>query len=419
MTRREVDVLVIGGGAVGICAAHYLAAAGRQVVVVDQGTVCSGSSYGNAGLLVPSHSVPLAEPGIARQALGWMLDPESPFYIRWRWDRELVSWLWRFWRASTRQRVERAMPLIRELSFASLELYRELAIALGQEFGLAHRGWLKLFLTEQGLEEEAAAARLMEQVGIEHVVLTPEQIHTVDPCVCTSAMGAIHYPQDAHVDPARFVRAMAAHARGQGVEICEDTEVLGFDCAAGRVAGVRTTRGHIETREVVLAAGAWTPLAARDLDLRLPMEPAKGYSTTFQRPAEAPDTPLYCAEKKVAVTAFEDHLRFAGTLELAGMDLSVNEVRVAALMRTVPEYLPELDPSGLELVEVWRGLRPCTPDGLPYLGRAPGFENLTVAAGHAMIGISLGPVTGRLVADLVEGRDPGVDLSLTAVARYG
>jgi len=286
-------------------------------------------------------------------------------------------------------------------------------------FDLVHRGWLKLFLTEKGLEEEAEAARFMAQVGIEHAVLSPGQIPSVDPQIRTGAVGAIHYPQDAHVDPAQFVRALAEHGRERGVEICEDTEVLGFDCGAGRVNEVRTTRGQIAAREVVLAAGAWTPPTARDLGLRLPMEPAKGYSVTFLRPSGAPATPLYCAEKKVAVTVYDDRVRFAGTLELAGMDLCVNEVRVAALMRTVPEYLPDLNPSGLELLEVWRGLRPCTPDGLPYLGRAPGFENLTVAAGHAMIGISLGPVTGRLVADLVEGRDPGVDLSLTAVARYG
>jgi len=419
MTPRQVDVLVIGGGAVGICAAHYLAEAGRQVLVVDQGAVCSGSSYGNAGLLVPSHSVPLAEPGIARQALGWMLDPESPFYIRWRWDRELIWWLWRFWRASTRQRVARAMPLIRTLSFDSLDLFRQLQALEGLDFGLDERGWLKLFLSQKGLDEEAEAARLLAGVGVEHTVLTPEQIPSLDPQVCTEAVGAIHYPQDAHVDPARFVRALAGHASARGVEILEDTEVLGFDRAAGRVAQVRTTRGAIAAGEVVLAAGAWTPLVSGDLGLRLPMQPAKGYSITFRRPDRAPVTPVYCSEKKVAVTVYEDLMRFAGTLELAGMDQSVNEVRVGALMKTVPEYLPELSPENLELTEVWRGLRPCTPDGLPYLGRAPRLENLTVAAGHAMVGISLGPVTGRLVADLVQGRDPGVDLSLTAVERYG
>lgn len=419
MTPRHADVLVIGAGAVGICAAHYLTEAGRQVVVVDQGEVCSGSSYGNAGLLVPSHSVPLAEPGIARKAMGWMLDPESPFYIQWRWDRDLISWLWQFWRASTRRKVERAIPFIRTLSFASLELYRQLEATEALDFGLAERGWLKLFLTQKGLDEEVASARLMAEVGIEHAVLGPEEISAVDDQVRTCAVGGVHYPQDAHIDPARFVRELARYTRDRGAEILEDTEVLGFDRTAGRVGGVRTTRGQIAADEIVLASGAWTPNMCRDLGLRLPMQPAKGYSVTYRRPSHAPTTPLYCAEKKVAMTVYEERMRLAGTLELAGMDQSVNEVRVRALTRALPEYLPDLDPEGLELDEVWRGLRPCTPDGLPYLGRAPGLENLVVAAGHAMIGISLGPVTGQVVAELVQGRDPGVDLALTAVSRYG
>ncbi|MFH1571058.1 MAG: FAD-dependent oxidoreductase [Gemmatimonadota bacterium] len=424
MTPRPVDVLVVGAGAVGVCAAHYLAAAGRQVTVVDQGRVGGGASHGNAGLLVPSHSVPLAEPGMVRQALGWMLDPESPFYIRWRWDPALWSWLWRFWRAGTRARVQRAMPLIRSLSFASLDLYRELAALEGMDFGLACRGWLKLFRTAQGLDEEVAAAQLMAGVGIEHQVLAPDQLRTVEPALAGEALapglaGGVHYPQDANVDPARFVAQLAARARTAGVEICEDTEVLGFERRGRRVAGARTTRGELQPGAVVLATGAWTPLVSRDLGLGLPMEPAKGYSVTLRGAEGAPATPLYCAERKVAVSPVGDRVRFAGTLELAGQDLSVNERRVRALMRAVPEYLPALDPARLEVEEVWRGPRPCTPDGLPYLGRARAFDNLVVAAGHAMIGISLGPVTGRIVADLVGDRDPGVDLSLTAVERYG
>jgi D-amino-acid dehydrogenase len=417
--QREADVLVIGGGVIGICAAHYLLEKGRQVVVVEQGEVCSGSSYGNAGLVVPSHSVPLAEPGVISQGLKWMFDSRSPFYIKPRLDRELISWLWKFRRACSEQHVRRSMPILRDLSLESLRLFEELDDRKELEFDFEQRGAFYICKDDRALEHVIEEAQRIRAVGLEAEILDAAQVQEVEPNVRLDVVGGVLYPQDAHLDPARFVRALARSVEERGVEICPSTEVLGFTISGGRITGVRTTRGEIFPAEVVLAGGAWSPDIARDLGIDLPIQPAKGYSVTVERPPNCPTIPLMLAGARVGVTPMGDVLRFAGTLELAGMDLSINQRRVDAILQAVPAYLPDLDPARLELVEIWRGLRPCTPDGLPFLGRSRRYGNLTVAAGHAMIGLSLGPISGEIVSRLVVGEEPGFDLELLRPERFG
>ncbi|MBQ41113.1 MAG: FAD-dependent oxidoreductase [Gemmatimonadetes bacterium] len=411
------DVLVVGGGVVGVCVAYYLARAGRRVCLVERGEVCSGCSHGNAGLLVPSHSVPLAAPGVVAKSLKWMFNPASPFYIKPRLDRELLSWLWRFNRACNRRQVQRAMPLIRDLSMESLRLYDELA-ADGTEFGLEHKGVLMLYKTEAGLREQVADGKAMGEFGIEARELSLSEISELSPNLSVDALGGVYYPQDGHVTPMQLVPEIARRAREMGVEVHTHTEVLAFERSGARISRVVTTRGDFTPEEVVLTAGSWSGVLARELGLRLPIQGGKGYSITFKRPLEAPSLPIVCGEAKIGVTPMIDALRFAGTLELAGLDLTISRQRVAAVLSGVPLYLPDLKPEEMELVEIWRGLRPCTPDGLPFLGRARHIDNLTVAAGHAMIGVSLGPVTGKLVAEVVSGEKPSIDLDLLKVDRY-
>lgn len=413
---QQVDVLVIGGGVVGICAAHFLQEQGRAVTVVEKDEVCAGSSYGNAGLIVPSHSVPLAEPGVIAQGLRWMFNPDSPFYIKWRWDRELVAWLWQFRKASTRRRVQQAMPLLRDMHLESLRLYQGWAAELGFAFG--HEGRLLLCKTEQGLQHVREEAEQMQAIGLAVERVDAQQARQ-RAGVELDCVGGAFYAQDAHLDPARLVRALAARCVERGVQVHEKTEVLGFGKKGRRIQAVETTRGDFAATEVVLCSGAWSPGVARTLGLSLPVQPAKGYSVTFHKPDPCPAVPLMLVEARVGATPMGDKLRFAGTLELAGMDTSINRRRVAAIVHAVPRYVPAWTPDALDLIEVWRGLRPCTPDGLPFLGRAGAYDNLTVAAGHAMIGVSLGAVTGAVTARVVQGEKPGFDLSLCNVDRFG
>jgi D-amino-acid dehydrogenase len=415
VTAAGDGVVVIGAGVVGVCSAYYLARAGARVTLVDQGDVAAGSSYGNAGLVVPSHSIPLAAPGVWWRGLKWMGDPESPFYIRPRPDPALARWLWRFRRACTAAHVQRALPLLRDLHYASLALFRELAGADGLDFGFRQEGVLGLYRTPAGLAEGVHEAERLESAGLPARVLDGVAARALEPAVAPDVLGAVLFPDDARLVPDRFVRGLAGVAVSLGVRLRTGTEVLGFRTAGGRIVAVETTRGDLVPDEVVLAAGAWSPGLGRSLGLALPVEPAKGYSVTFAHPPTPPRRPLLCGEARVAVTPMDDTLRFAGTLELAGLDLSIDRRRVAALVRGASRYLAT---PPTEVREVWRGLRPCTPDGLPIVGRPARPANLVVATGHAMIGVSLGPITGQIVAGLAQGRPPGLEIALLRPQRF-
>lgn len=411
------SALVIGGGVIGVASAYYLARDGWDVTLLERGEVCAGCSYGNAGLVVPSHVVPLAAPGVWWQGLRWMLDPESPFYIRPRASLELARWLWRFRAACTPARMRRAMPVLRRLSVESLALYRELAEGAGFDFGFRQSGSMTVFFTPEGLAHGRAEARLLAEGGVAVELLDGLAARAAEPALAPTVVGALLCPEDALLVPDRFVKGLARLAASLGVRVATGTEVIGFRTAGGRIATVETTRGPQTADVVVLAAGAWSPALGRMLGLRVPIQPAKGYSLTYRRPGRGPAMPLLPAEGRFSVTPMGEFLRFGGTLELAGMDLTVDRRRVEALRRRA---LGCLDGAGdLELLEIWRGLRPCTPDGLPLLGRSTRFDNLIVAAGHAMIGMSLGPVTGKWVAQLAGGATPPADLRALDPERFG
>ncbi len=410
-------VVVVGGGVVGACAAYYLALAGRAVLLLEQGEVCAGSSYGNAGLVVPSHSIPLAAPGVWLRGLRWMWNPESPFYIRPRPSAELARWLWRFRGACTAAHVRRALPVLRDLHHASLALYRELAATPGLDFGYRAEGAMAVYLTEAAYEEGIEETRVLAAGGVATKVLDGAGARAVEPALRPEVRGAVLFPDDAHLVPDRLVRGVAALAEARGARIRTRTEVLGFRTAGRRIVAVETTRGDVEPEEVVLAAGSWSPGLARTVGLRLPIQPGKGYSVTFDRPPVAPRIPLLLGEVRAAVTPMGDALRVAGTMELAGLDFSLNRRRVRAIVRGAGGYLPDVD--RYRVREIWRGLRPCTPDGLPLLGRSARLDNLVIATGHAMVGVSLGPITGRLVAELCAGRAPALDLTLLRPERFG
>jgi D-amino-acid dehydrogenase len=248
-------------------------------------------------------------------------------------------------------------------------------------------------------------------------VLDGPAARSAEPALRPGVVGALFCRQDALLVPDRFVKGLAQLAESIGVRVVTGTEAIGFRTSGGRITGVETTRGTFSTDTVVLAAGAWSPDVGRALGLRVPIQAAKGYSLTYRRPARAPAIPLLPAEGRFSVTPMGEFLRFGGTLELAGMDLSINRRRVEALRRKALACIEGGE--NLELLEIWRGLRPCTPDGLPLVGRPRRFDNLVLAAGHAMVGMSLGPATGKLVAHLAGGGTPPGDIRLLDPDRFG
>lgn len=416
------NILVIGGGVIGVCTAYYLSQAGApSITLIEKDDICAGSSYGNAGLIVPSHATPLAVPGVIGQVLPWLLDAASPFFIKPRLDLDLIDWLWRFYNATALSTVHRVTATLLELNRASLDLYRRLVDQEKLDFGLVDRGGLFLYQTAHGLDKGIHDALLLRDYGVGTALLDAASVRQLMPLAGPDIVGGIYYRGDAHLIPDRFVRGLAALVRQRGVVVQTDTEVIGLETAHDRVTRVITTRGDLHPDHVILATGAWTPSLARDLRLRLPVQSAKGYSITVPRPATFPELHLHLSERKIAVTPMADKLRFAGTLELAGLDLTINRKRIAAIDEGARAYLqracwPFAASAGTR--EIWRGLRPLTPDSLPIIGPSPHHANLTVATGHGMLGISMGPITGKLVAQTLTGDRPDVDIAPLAVDRF-
>lgn len=407
------DVAIVGAGVIGVSCARELVARGRRVVLIDRGQPGSGCSQGNAGFICPSHVVPLAAPGVLGNVFKWMLRSDSPFYLRPSMLPSLAGWLLQFARHCNPDHVRASIAPLLELLARSRDIYDQHA-AQTNDFGYERRGILKLFKTEAGLSACLAEAEWVRQSGQTAEALDPQGLKRVLPDTSHRAIGGILYSGDGHLDPAAYVRREAAGLSKMGVELVTDRRI---DTVHGRGSRIEAL-GDIQADRFVLAAGAWTPELARRAGWQMSLVPAKGYSLTFSRPAGSLNIPLLLAEAKVAVTPLPGRLRYAGTLELTGFDDSLNARRIAAIARAVPNYLPDIPKPDLAQAEAWCGFRPCTPDGLPMIGRLPGSENLYTACGHAMIGMASGPGTGLLLAQMMTGEATFTDPSPFRPERY-
>jgi D-amino-acid dehydrogenase len=370
-------------------------------------------------MIVPSHFVPLAAPGMIRRGLKWMWNPESPFYIRPRLSAELLLWLWRFRRACSHGHVSAAAPLLRDLHMRSRQCYEKLEAELPGGFGLQQKGLLMLCRTAAAWDEEAETAEMAEQLGVPARVLDAAGTAALDPAIEMDVRGSVYYPSDCHLSPNQLMESMHRELCRGGCRFQWQTDTTGFVVRGDRIDAVTTTRGEIKADEVVLCGGVWSTEIARELRLSLPMQAGRGYSVTLAQPAERPEICSILTEARVAVTPIGSALRFAGTMEIAGLDESVSSSRVRGIVHSVPQYFPKFRVEDFSGVQPWVGLRPCSPDGLPYLGRTRRFSNALVSTGHAMMGISLALVSGQITAELLGGRQPSIDrLQLLSPDRY-
>lgn len=413
------QVVIIGGGVIGLCSAYYASRRGHTVTVIDQGPpTFQGCSRGNAGMIVPSHFTPLAMPGAVAQALKWMCNPESPLYVKPSLKPELLGWGLKFWQASTRHHVNRAAPLLRDLSLASVGCYDHLVTELERPFNLVHRGLLMLCKTQHALDEEAKIAARAEQLGLPAHVLSSAETARLDPNVQFDIVGAVHFPKDCHLVPQQFLEALTHQLTAAGVEFQWNTTVIDFKTRQRSVTTVRTNNGTVDGDRVVLCGGAWSSSIAKALDLQLPLQPGKGYSLTLSNPRELPTICSILTEARVAVTPMDGTLRVGGTMEIAGLNDRINPDRVEGILKALPRYYPAFSVEDFHGIQPWMGLRPVSPDGLPYLGRPAKWSNVIVATGHAMMGLSLGPITGKLVGELLDDESPSIDLTLLHPDRY-
>ncbi len=404
------NVVVIGGGIMGLNTAYYLHKAGHQVVVLDKSEMNGGASYVNAGYLTPSHIIPLAAPGVMAKGLKWMFNSSSPFYLKPRLDSDFLKWAWYFHRASTPKNVAKAIPVIAEINVLSKALYEEIHQSgdLG-DFQLEKKGLLMLFKSEQMGREELEVMKRALDLGLEARELSLEELGKMQPGLNREIQGAIHYQCDAHTTPNQIMERFKSFLPNAGVEIHTKTEVTAFRSSGAILKGVETSKGYFKADEVVLASGAWSPLLGKQLGIRLPLQAGKGYRIDLSRPTPVriPAVPM---EAKVAITPMDGFTRLAGTMELSGINNDIRKNRVEAIARLTEQYYDELRVEPKELQAAACGLRPVTPDGLPYIGRVQAWKNLSLATGHAMMGWSLGPVTGKLITELISGSQPSMSL---------
>lgn len=346
-----------------------------------------------------------------------MLNAESPFYIKPRASRELFSWGWKFKKASTEQHVRESGPVLRDILLKSRELYQEMEEEFA--FGFRRKGLFMFCKTEKGLEEEAEVAEKARELGLPCEVLSAKEVFEMEPNVRMNIVGATYFPKDGHLHPGSLMNGLRKWLSDHGVIFEFDREVTGFQKENGTLRSVNSSDGQTwDADYVVICAGSFSPEMARLLNTNMPIQAGKGYSITLESPKKKPEICGIFAEAKVTVTPFDSQLRFAGTMEITGNDVSVTESKLRGLKKTVCEYFPDYTLSDLEGHKTWVGLRPCSPDGLPYVGAFKGTRNAYASTGHAMMGMSLGPVSGRIIADLIISGESDLSHPLMDPNRY-
>ena len=408
MNPPHDDVLIIGGGAIGLATALALLDAGRGVRILEAGAVGGGASHGNCGTITPSHAPPLAAPGVVAQALRWMFTPDAPLYLKPRIDPALWHWLLRFaarcnprdWRQSTQARAALLNDARARLAdwVSRYDLQCEF-----EEEGLDY-----VFRDPRRFQQYVDESVVLKTFGIATQVFGGTDYEREEPAMLPGVAGAIRFPGDARLRPDRYVAELARVVRERGGVIEEQCRVDRLEPTSDGVR-LATSQGERKGGEAVIALGAWTPAFARRLGIRAPIQPGKGYSITYSRPARVPRHPMVLKDRSVCVTVWDSGFRLGSTMEFSGHDDTLNATRLAALERGAREFLRE--PVGAEVHERWCGWRPMTWDDLPLLGRAPGQRKVWIAAGHGMLGISMSTATGQLMADLMTGRPPAFDPS--------
>ncbi len=409
---------IIGGGINGLFSAYYLQKQGHEVTIIDQSDMSDGCSHGNAGMIVPSHIIPLAAPGMIAKGLKWMLSSTSPFYIRPRFSRNLVKWGWLFYKNATAANVEKSIPILRDISLLSKHLYQDFQKQNHFDFDWHERGLMMLYQTQNMAHEEAEVAATANKAGIEAHVLSRKEVQNLEPNTKVNVIGGVFYPGDAHLNPHLLIEGLKKHLYTEGVTFLSKTEVLNFELKNQGVAGVITQNDKLAFDEIVIAVGAWSGVLTEKLGISLPLQGGKGYSMGFEGLGNKVNIPAIMLEARATATPMGNDLRCAGTMEIAGIDLSVNMNRVKGIVQGVNSFYPELNVQMPKQQAVWSGLRPCSPDGLPYIGRLEHLKNVTIATGHGMMGLSLGPATGQLVSEIVGKHPLSISVDLFSPLRF-
>lgn len=417
MSRQSVHI--IGGGIIGLCSAWYLNQKGYDVVVIERNDLTNGTSHGNAGMIVPSHVMPLASPGVISQGIKWMFNSKSPFYVKPRMDASLLQWLYQFYKSCSNEHVERSMPVLFQLNEWSKSLYDGFVNEPGFGFNFEKKGLLMLYKTPHQEKEEKELAEKAGEVGLEARVLSASELKEVEPDIELDALGGVYFPGDAHLYPNKFMEQLATRLKDKGVQFVTGKEVVDLKSVNGRINEVLLSDGVVlSVEKVLVTGGAWSAKIIKKAGVKIYLQDGKGYSITIKNASIRPNTPAILTEAKVAVTPMGNDLRIGGTLELGGLSTNINRKRLSGIVESISRYYPEINIPEAASKHAWYGYRPCSPDGIPYIGRSAKTDNLYVATGHAMMGLSMGPGTGKLISEIINNEQTTIDTTMFSLERF-
>ncbi len=398
-----MQVIIIGGGIIGLSSAFYLNEQGHDVTVIDKNDFSNNCSYGNAGYVCPSHFVPLATPGIVKQGLKWMWNSQSPFYVQPRLDWSLIKWGLKFMQIATPEHVERAAIPLRDIAILSKKKYEEWNAIPGFSFAYEQKGLLEIFQTDAGAEKCKHLVEKAHELGLNDTeLLDYNQLQALEPHTKLNAKGAVLFNCDAHLYPNLLMKNLYSLLQKRGVKFIKEEEVIGFEKKGKKITGVKTSKDFYNADAFVLATGSWSRELAAQLNIDILLMPGRGYSVTLENSGYKINYPAVLVEGRAALTPMDGNkIRFGGTMEITSTKTPPKINRVKGLLQSVKNFYPEFDIPMPSIDKIWYGFRPCSADGLPYLGKTANWDNLVIATGHSMVGLSLGAGTGKLVSEIL------------------
>lgn len=412
------NVTVVGGGIIGLCSAYYLQKAGLSVTVVERGNITDGCSFGNMGYISPSHFVPLASPGIIAEGFKYMLNSRSPFYIKPRLNFGLLQWAYHFYKNSNAATVAKNAPELNNILHLSRKLINDIKNDIGSDFLMEEKGCLMMCKTQKSLSHEFHLADEGEKFGLVTERLNREEVQALEPNVETDVAGAVLFKDDAHFHPGKMMFALKNYLLEKKVHFELNTTVTGFEKSGNKVTAILTDQGKLECNQIVLATGSWLPGVAKMLGIKLLLQGGKGYSYTYPHVEKNILYPAILVDGRCAITPWQNILRIGGTMEISGLNDKVLVNRMEGVFNYVKSFYPGLKIDFPPKDKIWNGLRPVTPDGLAYIGKAKEYNNVVIAGGHAMLGLSQGSGTGLLVSQLVQEQATAINLKAFAVDRF-
>lgn len=414
-----MKVTVIGGGVIGLCSAYYLQKEGYEVTVIERGDITDGCSFGNMGYMSPSHFVPLASPGIIAEGIRHMLSSSSPFYIKPRLNWDLMQWGYHFWKNSNAATVKRNAPHLNNILQLSRQLINDMRQDIGDSFDMEEKGCLMMCKQQKTLEHEFHLADDAEKFGLKVERLKRDSVQQLEPDVEVDVAGAVLFKDDCHFNPGKMMLALKNNLEKKKVQFQLNTTVTGFEKMNDKIVAVITDKGKFDCSQLVVSSGSWLPIVAKMMGVKLLLQPGKGYSHTYSHVEKNIRYPAILVDGRCAITPWDNQLRIGGTMELSGINNKVLVKRMQGIYDSALNFYPGLKIDFPPADKIWSGLRPVTPDGLPYIGKVPHLGNVVFAGGHAMLGISEGTGTGKLVSSLLMNRSTDIPITAFGLKRFG